>query len=117
MPDIVTIDQWGLNDEFTAHIKLRRFIEIEGFNGRGHLKFAPLEYLQERQVNLYVRHPLICSCSTLCRENKPDVFVRLDGSDDQCLRTWYLTPTPELTRHFCSHPELFVLDNVTCPVQ
>jgi len=26
------------------------------------------------------------------------------------VRTWYLTPTPGLTRWFCSHPEMFVLD-------
>ncbi len=113
MPDVTTIDQWGLNDRFTAHIKLRRFLEVDGFNARGHLKYAPLSYLRSRGVNLYVEHPTLCECDRPCREGKTDVFVRLDGGRE-CVRTWYLTQTPDLTRYFCSHPDLFVLDGVSC---
>jgi hypothetical protein len=112
MPQVSVIDQWGLNDRFISHIKLKNVIEVPGFNGRGHLKYAPLNYLISRGVNLFMDHPAVCDCNNLCHENKPDVFVRL-GHDNQCVRTWYLTQTPELTRWFCSHPE-FVLDNVDC---
>jgi arabinofuranosyltransferase len=114
MPGVTTIDQWGLNDRFVAHTKLHRFIEIEGFNARGHLKYAPLDYLRSRGVNLYMEHPMVCECDRPCREGKPDVFVRLDGGQE-CVRTWYLTPTEDLTRLFCSRPDLFVLDGVPCP--
>ena len=113
-PQVKTIDQWGLNDKFVAHRKLSRFIEVPGLNARGHLKYAPESYLRDRKVNLLVEHPTVCDCSKLCRENKPDVYVRL-GERNECLRAWYMTPTQELTKLFCSHPETFVLDNVACP--
>jgi hypothetical protein len=100
------IDQWGLNDRYVAHRKSTRFL-------RGHVKFAPIDYLQSRKVNLYIDHPIICSCTSPCRQPNPSVFVRL--SDGSCLRTWYLTPTDQLTAYFCSHPKWFTLDHVRCP--
>jgi hypothetical protein len=114
MKDATVVDQWGLNDSFVAHMRLRQFIEVEGFNGRGHLKYAPMPYLRSKGVNLYIEHPVICSCEHPCREDKPDVFVRL-GSGNECVRAWYMTQTPDLTRWFCAHPDMFVLDNVVCP--
>jgi hypothetical protein len=115
MPDVTTIDQWGLNDRFVAHQTLHHFIEVEGFNARGHLKYAPLDYLLSRSVNLYMEHPMVCDCDHPCLEAKPDVFVRLGEEGNECVRTWYLTQTPELTSYFCAHPELFVLGGVVCP--
>ncbi len=100
------IDQWGLNDHFVAHEPMRGFI-------RGHVKFAPLGYLRSRGVNLYIEHPVTCSCSSPCRERKPNVFVRL--GDGRCLRTWYLVQREKLTHYFCDHPESFVLSRVRCP--
>jgi hypothetical protein len=113
-PNLKAVDQWGLNDKFVAHEKVSRMIEVPGLNARGHVKYAPESYLRERKVNLYVDHPAVCDCNKLCRENKPDVYVRM-GERNECLRTWYMTPTPDLTKTFCSHPETFVLDNVACP--
>jgi hypothetical protein len=107
MPDIVVLDQWGLNDKFVGHL------HVNDVHGRGHIKAAPVPYLKRRGVNLYLEHPTICDCDHLCRESKPDVFVRL-GVRNQCLRAWYLTQTPTLTRLFCSTPGLFVLDNIDC---
>jgi len=80
---------------------------------RGHVKFAPVTYLQSRKVNLYFGHPAICPCSNLCREAHANVFVRLP--DDRCVRSWYLTPTEKLTAHVCSHKQWFALNKVTCP--
>jgi arabinofuranosyltransferase len=103
---LTVIDQWGLNDRETARQPFVHFI-------RGHVKWAALGYLHERGVNLYIEHPVICSCSSPCREKRPNVFVRL--GDGQCLRTWYMTQKPELTRHVCSHPADFLLNRVDCP--
>jgi hypothetical protein len=105
----VVVDQWGLNDAFVAHLPWNRLLIT-----RGHVKFAPLHYLRSRHVNLYVGHPVVCSCAQLCRENLPNVFVKL--SEERCLRTWYLTPTPALTKYFCANPARFVLNNVSCPL-
>lgn len=116
MPDVTVIDQWGLNDKFVAHMRLNRYIEVDGFNARGHLKYAPLMYLRSRGVNLYVEHPVVCDCSRPRLENKPDVFVRL-GSRNECVRAWYMTQSADLTRWFCSHPDKFVLRNVSCPAE
>lgn len=115
MPDVITIDQWGLNDRAVARTVLPRVDGADAFNARGHLKRASLQYLRERSVNLLVDHPAICDCDQPCIEDKPDVFVRL--SDRQrCVRGWYLTQTPELTRWFCRHPDTFVLAGVPCAV-
>lgn len=103
---LTVIDQWGLNDRETARQPFVHFI-------RGHVKWAALGYLRQRGVNLYIEHPVLCSCTSPCRERRANVFVRLGGG--QCLRTWYLTPKPELTRHVCSHPADFVLNRVECP--
>jgi arabinofuranosyltransferase len=102
------IDQWGLNDRYVAH---------RPWDGpplvRGHVKFAPLDYLKKRGVNLYIAHPVLCSCYSPCRERKPNVFLRLDKNE--CMRSWYLTQTPKLTAYFCSHPDDFLLNAVECP--
>ncbi len=100
------IDQWGLNDRAVAHQPNHPIIT------RGHVKFASIDYLQSRRVNLYMAHPQICSCSNLCIENLPNVFIRLH--DDECVRTWYLVQKPELTSYFCAHPNDFLLHNVNC---
>jgi arabinofuranosyltransferase len=102
------IDQWGLNDAFVAHQPWTAPALT-----RGHVKFAPLSYLQSRGVNLYIQHPVICSCARPCREAKPNVFVRL--SKGRCMRSWYLTQKPHLTAHFCAHSREFVLNQVSCP--
>jgi arabinofuranosyltransferase len=103
---LTVIDQWGLNDHYIAHMPFVHFI-------RGHVKYAPLPYLYSRGVNLYIEHPILCSCSSLCVESRPDVFVRM--SKGRCLRAWYMTQTPKLTDYFCAHPEWFALSRVTCP--
>ena len=104
---LTTIDQWGLNDRFVASLpEPARFV-------RGHLKRAPIDYLVDRHVNLIIDHPTVCPCDDLCREDFPQVFVRL--SDNRCLRTSYLVQRPELTRRFCDSPQDFLLHNVPCP--
>src|SRR5205823_4226458 len=102
-----TVDQWGINDHYVAHLP-----EVP-INFRGHVKPAPREYIIEQRVNLYIEHPVICPCDGTCFENLPNVFVRLPSG--RCMRSWYLTQTPELTRHLCSHPEAFLLHNIDCP--
>lgn len=100
------IDQWGLNDKYVAR--------LPGGNAkRGHVKFAPLSYLRERGVNLYLEHPVTCRCDHPCREgSKANVFVRLD--EWSCVRAWYLVQDDTLTQYFCDHPDDFVLNNVEC---
>ena len=105
--ELPTIDQWGLSEPYVRHQR-----PPSGY-ARGHVKAATDEYLKEAGVQLYVAHPRICSCKRPCREEKkPNVFVRL--GDDQCLRAWYLQQSPELTSHFCDHPEWFLLSGVSC---
>ena len=116
MPDVVVLDQWGLNDKFTAHMPLQKFIETEGLNARGHLKYAPLSHMKDSGTNLLIDHPQVCSCSAPSSDGKPDVFVRVGASlQDECVRTQYMTPTPDLTKWFCEHPAEFVLVGVPCP--
>lgn len=111
--DRTTIDQWGLNDAYVAHLPSTS-------KTRGHMKDAPLEYLRQRGVNLQVGHPWILSCSAKDRQasknkrqpHSPLVYVRLD--ERECLRTEYVVQTPELTDWFCGHPEDFILDGVKC---
>lgn len=105
--DRTVVDEWGLNDAFVAHLP-RRDITY-----RGHVKRAPLSYLQERRVNLVLGHPVVCPCDRPCVENLPNVFIRLGGN--RCLRSWYLTQDEALTRHLCSRPQDFLLWNVACP--
>jgi hypothetical protein len=107
-PELVIIDQWGLNDRYVATLPLEKL----PFNSRGHLKFAPDSYLAERGVNLYMAHPVICSCASPCVEAKPNVFIRL--GNDECVRTWYFKQDARLTNYFCAHPEHFVLNRVDC---
>ncbi|MGH8530991.1 MAG: hypothetical protein ACRETN_14290 [Nevskiales bacterium] len=101
------VDQWGLTDRFIAHMPVSRIVT------RGHVKFAPQEYLRSRGVNLYIAHPQLCSCSQPCTEALPNVFIRVER--DLCVRSWYFGQTDDLTRHFCSHPQNFVLHNIICP--
>ena len=105
--DLVTVDDWGLNDREIAHQP------SPPIHYRGHVKAASKEYLSRRGVNLELHHPIVCRCSAPCREALPNVFVRV--GDDRCVRTWYLTQTDTLTEYFCAHPESFVLNNVACP--
>lgn len=104
--ELRSIDQWGLNEPYVRHQPPHPNY------ARGHVKRATDKYLRETGVQLYVDHPRICSCARPCRESRPNVFVRL--GDDQCLRTWYFQQSPELTAHFCEHPEWFLLNRVRC---
>jgi len=106
---LFTVDQWGLNDRFLAHLPANPRVF-----GRGHVKWAPEEYLVLRGVNLVIDHPVICPCDRLCLTGQPSAFVRLSGN--RCLRTRYLVQTKPLTAHLCRRPMAFVLDQVTCPV-
>ena len=108
LPGLRVIDQWGLNDRLVSHSP------IPGIRTRGHVKQASRDYLAARGVNLEFGHPILCRCSNPRKQSQPNVFIRL-GSADECVRSRYLTPTAELTRHFCSHPERFVLHLVDCP--
>jgi hypothetical protein len=107
-PGLRVIDQWGLNDPVVSHSP------VPGIRTRGHVKQASRDYLEARGVNLEFGHPMLCRCSQPRKQTQPNVFIRL-GSADECVRSRYLTPTAELTRHFCSHPERFVLHLVDCP--
>ena len=99
------VDEWGLTDAYVAHLPNRPVVY------RGHVKFAPLSYLQQRGVNMVIDHPHVCSCATGCEMPWPQVYVRLDG--DRCLRTRYLVPTPELTKRFCTDAR-FIVRHVDC---
>jgi hypothetical protein len=104
--DLRIVDQWGLNEPYVRHQ------EAPPTYLRGHVKPAPMEYLKEAGVDLYMHHPTICKCSKPCRERKPNVFIRL--GEDRCVRTWYFQQTPDLTAYVCEHPEWFVLHRVKC---
>ena len=96
---LVTIDQLGLTDrEVARHGVLTQPVR------RGHTKRASTAYLSSRGVNLVIHHPRVFSCREP-RTKGPGahVFIRIEGDD--CLRTLYLTPTPALSRLFCSQPE------------
>ena len=105
---LITIDQLGLTDrEVARHGVVAKPIR------RGHLKRASTAYLASRGVNLVIHHPRAVSC----RQPRTlgagaNVFIRMEG--DVCLRTRYLTPTPELSRLFCSRPDAFVVRGIDC---
>jgi len=108
---LFTIDQLGLTDrEVARHGEVIRPVR------RGHTKRASPAYLSARGVNLVLHHPRVYSCQEP-RSKGPGahVFVRIDG--DRCLRTLYLTPTPELSRLFCSRPDLFLVRGFACPAR
>jgi hypothetical protein len=106
---LFTIDQLGLTDREVAHNGER----IQPIR-RGHTRRASPAYLKARGVNLVVHHPRVFSCAEpVTKGPGAHVFIRIDG--DTCLRTLYLTPTPELTRLFCSRPDDFVLRDLPCP--
>ena len=107
VPDLQVIDQWGLNHRALARLP------VEQIRARGHVKPAPREYLLARGVNLQFDNPMLTPCSNPRRQNRAQVFIRL-GNGDECVRSAYLTPTPSLSQHFCSHPERFVLNQVDC---
>jgi len=108
--ELETIDQWGLNDRFIAHQ------DLVNRRSRGHVKRAPDSYLRSRHTNLHFWHPVVCSCTHPCNESVPNVFIRLAPLErDECVRSWYMTPTPALTAHLCAHPEQFVLNQIACP--
>jgi hypothetical protein len=103
-----TLDQLGLTDREVA----RHGVPVKPIR-RGHAKRAPTSYLLDRGVNLVIHHPRIMSCARP-RTKGPGahVFIRIEGDD--CLRTLYLTPTPALSRLFCSQPEIFVVRGFDC---
>jgi len=106
---LFTIDQLGLTDREVA----RHGVLVSPIR-RGHTRRASSEYLSRRGVNLVIHHPRVFSClQPRTKGPGAHVFVRIEG--DVCLRTLYLTPTPELSRLFCSHPENFVLRGLDCP--
>jgi hypothetical protein len=106
---LVTIDQLGLTDREVA----RHGVPATPIR-RGHTKRASPAYLSTRGVNLVLHHPRVFSCREP-RTKGPGahVFIRIQG--DECLRALYLTPTPALSRLFCSQPETFVLRGLDCP--
>ncbi|MGB3052143.1 MAG: hypothetical protein WBB42_14155 [Polyangiales bacterium] len=104
--ELRSVDQWGLSEPYVRHQPPHPQY------ARGHVKRATNQYLKDAGVQLCVDHPRICSCKRPCREERPNVFVRL--GDDQCLRTWYFQQSPELTAHFCEHPEWFLLNRIRC---
>jgi hypothetical protein len=108
VPELRVVDQWGLNDAVVSHWP------VPGITVRGHVKRASRAYLVARSVNLEIGNSLLCSCSHPRNQTQPNVFIRL-GAGDQCVRSRYLTQTAALTRHFCSRPDQFVLNRVTCP--
>ena len=107
--ELFTIDQLGLTDrEVALHGEVIRPLR------RGHTKRASAAYLSARGVNLVLHHPRVYSClQPRTKGPGAHVFVRIDG--DVCLRTLYLTPTPQLTRLFCSRPDAFVVRDLACP--
>ncbi len=106
--DVPTIDEIGLTDRTIAKTG-----EVPEKIRRGHVKRATIEYLAERGVNLVIGHPIDCDCGAPCAEpGKVNVFVRHDGT---CMRSLYLTQTPELTRHFCENPKDFLVTGMSCP--
>ena len=105
---LTTIDQLGLTDREVA----RNGVVAKPVR-RGHVKRASSAYLASRGVNLVIHHPRVVRCSrprTLGAG--ANVFIRMEG--DVCLRTRYLTPTPELSRLFCSRPGVFVVRGFDC---
>ena len=108
-PGLRVVDQLGLNDYTVARMPVPQILS------RGHVKQASPAYLAARRVNLEFRHPQLSKCSNPRQQNRAQVFIRL-GADDTCVRSFYLTPTPELSRHFCNHPEWFVLQQIPCPL-
>jgi hypothetical protein len=65
-------------------------------------------------VNLVLHHPRVYPC-TQPQTKGPGAHVFVRIQDDECLRALYLTPTPQLSRLFCSRPDLFVLRDLACP--
>ena len=107
---LTTIDQLGLTDrEVARHGVLARPIR------RGHIKRASTSYLASRGVNLVIHHPKLFSCRQP-RTKGPGAYVFIRIEADDCLRTLYLTPTPELSRLFCSRPDAFVVRGMDCSV-
>ena len=100
---LTTIDQWGLNDRYVARRTTHHF-------GRGHVKYAPVEYLRKRKVNLVLGHPKICSWDSPCFDGRANVFIRIDPT--RAVRAWYLTQNSKLTRYLCQRPTKFKL---SCP--
>lgn len=105
---LFTVDEWGLNDKEVARMPSKPI----GKASRGHLKKAPDAYLDKRGVNFEIGHPTICDCARRCDENRPNVYLRLDGGKD-CVRMRYRAQTPELTRLVCSSGK-FIVNNVDC---
>ncbi|MBN1656707.1 MAG: hypothetical protein JXA30_23240 [Deltaproteobacteria bacterium] len=100
------IDQWGLNDSYVRHYpRPHNYF-------RGHRKYATDEHLKKRGVSLCFAHPVVCKCSALCKQNLPNVFIRM--GDNRCLRSWYFQQKDQLTEYFCEHPQWFILHNVEC---
>jgi len=106
--DAFVIDQLGLTDEIVA-----RTSGVPRNIRRGHVKRASYDYLRSRGVHLVFGHPIVSACANPAVEpGRANVFVR-DGAD--CIRSWYLTPTPELTSYFCSRPAQFLVTGIACP--
>lgn len=105
---LTTIDQLGLTDREVA----RNGVPAKPIR-RGHSKRASTSYLLSRGVNLVIHHPRVFSCDRPRTMGAGAyVFIRMPG--DGCLRTLYLTPTPALSRRFCSQPDAFVVRGVDC---
>ncbi len=100
------VDEWGLGEPYVREMPSAK----DGY--RGHAKRVTDEYLHERGVQLRFTHPYIRPCRRRHPQPIPIVFIRL--ANHRCVRAWYLTQTPELTKHLCRHPEDFLLHRVDC---
>ncbi len=100
------LDEWGLNDRYVAHL------QMDHFAARGHVKQAPLKYLEQRQVNLRLGHPVATPCDQPSQDVGPVVAFRL-GSNE-CVRLGYVRQTPRLTDFLCHAPEV-IRYRLACP--
>ena len=110
--DLRTVDMLGLNDRYVAEHGVR---SDASYRRPGHLRHAPLSYLQQQKVNFVIGHPSLVSPGFLenpdissllsdwiqTRDVGPDrvtemtaVILPLDAR--QGLLLWYFTPTEEI---------------------
>lgn len=109
--DLPTIDQLGLNDRWVARHGLR---PAAGYARPGHQRFAPEQYLAERNVNFVIGTPVVIPRGTLTQLGltrdiliwmeqligptpvavDPIVVVAAPISTERAILLWYRQPTP-----------------------
>lgn len=97
------IDQYGLNDHWTAHYGQG----VENVRVVGHRRIAPLSYLRQRGVNLVIDHPqFVCNNEIqLHRQTmlKGLPMLLLPINPDCYLVAYYLTPHPRILELMRDH--------------